>query len=620
MSYPGRFTQSRFLVLFAALLVYATAGAPAQSAHFPVDELRPGMVGIGRTVFEGDRLEEFKVHIIGVLRNQIGPRRDLVLARLEGGPLAKTGVIAGMSGSPVYIDGRLLGAVAYSLGEFATEPIAGITPIGEMIEAARLTTPRTPVARVDFPVPVTPEAVHASLRQAFRSVRPFADSPADVQVLGASTVSPGLGPMLRPIATPLTIGGFTGGGIEPLSALFRDAGFIPVGAGALAAGQSASALAEAPLRAGDPVGVSLMRGDLQFDATGTVTLVDGATVYAFGHPMYGLGPTQFPMTRARVLTVLPSLASSTKVASTGDVIGTISQDRATTIAGRLGPGPALIPLTLTLTSEDGVRRTFRMGLVSDQLFTPLLANAAINDVLTSYQRQNGVASYVIRGSAKVRNHGTIAFEDLFSGDQPSAAASAYVVAPINFLLRNAFEDVDLEEITLDIDASEQPRSATLERAWIDGVRPRAGSTVTLKVLLRTYRGEQVTRSVPVQIPPNAQGSISIMVSDGARLAQWEARELQVQPTQTRGLPQMMRVLNDLRKNNRLYVRLVMRGGGAIVQGEALAGLPSSVLTVLESDRDGGSFRPLQAALVGAWEIPTEFAVAGTRTLTVPLQE
>jgi hypothetical protein len=261
-----------------------------------------------------------------------------------------------------------------------------------------------------------------------------------------------------------------------------------------------------------------------------------------------------------------------------------------------------------------------MGLVSDQLFTPLLANAAINDVLTSYQRQNGVASYVIRGSAKVRNHGTIAFEDLFSGDQPSAAASAYVVAPINFLLRNAFEDVDLEEITLDIDASEQPRSATLERAWIDGVRPRAGSTVTLKVLLRTYRGEQVTRSVPVQIPPNAQGSISIMVSDGARLAQWEARELQVQPTQTRGLPQMMRVLNDLRKNNRLYVRLVMRGGGAIVQGEALAGLPSSVLTVLESDRDGGSFRPLQAALVGAWEIPTEFAVAGTRTLTVPLQE
>jgi hypothetical protein len=144
--------------------------------------------------------------------------------------------------------------------------------------------------------------------------------------------------------------------------------------------------------------------------------------------------------------------------------------------------------------------------------------------------------------------------------------------------------------------------------------------VDLKVLLRTYRGDQVTTSVPVQIPPNARGSVSLMVTDGTRLSQWEARELQVQPAQTRGVPQMMRVLNAARKNNRLYVRLVTRDGGAIVKGESLAALPPSVLAVLESDRDGGSYRPLQAALVGEWEITTDYAVSGSRTLTIPLQE
>jgi hypothetical protein len=363
-----------------------------------------------------------------------------------------------------------------------------------------------------------------------------------------------------------------------------------------------------------------MSGDLQLGATGTVTEVDGSKVYAFGHPFYGLGPTQFPMTRAHVMAVLPSLSSSMKIASPGDVIGVIQQDRATTIAGTLGQGPALIPLTLTLKSDRGTRKTFKMGMVSDQLLTPLLTYSAISDTLTSYERQNGVASYAIRGTATVSKHGTLSFEDLFTGDQPSAAASAYVVAPINFLLRNAFEDVNLEAVSLEVDASEQPRSATLERAWIDGARPKAGSTVTLKVLLRTYRGDQVTTSVPVQIPPNALGSVSMMVTDGTRLTQWEARELQVQPAQTRGLPQMMRVLNDARKHNRLYVRLVTRDGGAIVKGESLAALPASVLAVLESDRDGGNFRPLQSALLGEWEITTDYAVSGSRTLTIPLQE
>src|SRR6188768_3078075 len=519
----------RTLAVLGALLVLISTGLPAQSKQFPIEELRPGMVAVGRTVFAGDKLEEFKVEIIGVLRNSIGPRRDLILARLEGGPLAKTGVIAGMSGSPVYIDGRLVGAVSYSLGQFATEPIAGITPIAEMIDAATLPAPRRQSARVDLPIPFTTDGLRASLKQAFSWVRPFADSPSDVQVFGNSSLNPGIGAMLRPIATPLAVGGFDTSVIDPVMNAFRDQGFAPVMAGAAQGTQPVAATTPAPLKPGDPLGVLLMSGDLEIGATGTVTEVDGDKVYAFGHPFYGLGPTQFPMTRAYVHALLPSLQNSMKIASTGEVIGTVSQDRATTIAGTLGKGPTLIPINLLLKSERGTSKQFRMAMVNDQLFTPLLAYLSILNTLQSYERQNGVASYAVKGTASLKKYGQLTFEDLFSGEQPSASASAYVVAPLNFLLRNSFEDIEIEGLNLEIDASEQPRSATLERVWIDGARAKPGATVNLKVLLRSFRGEETTKTLPIQIPPQARGSISVMVSDATRLSQFEARELQVQP-------------------------------------------------------------------------------------------
>jgi hypothetical protein len=475
-------------------------------------------------------------------------------------------------------------------------------------------------------MPLTPEGLRASLRQAFSWVRPFADSPADVQVFGGAGLNAGIGTLLRPIATPLTLGGFDAGVINPIASAFSDQGFLPVMAGssllAPRLAQSAGTAAERlpPLRPGDPIGVALMSGDLEFGATGTITDIVGDRVYAFGHPFYGLGPTQFPMTRAHVLTVLPSLASSMKIASTGDVIGTVQQDRSTTIAGTLGPGPALIPIRISLTSERGTKKTFQMEMVNDQLFTPMLAYLSILNTLSSYERQNGAASYVVRGTASVKGHGGVAFEDLFTGDQSSVGAAAYIVAPINFLLRNAFEDVEIEGLNLEIDASEEPRSATIERVWVDGGRPKPGAMIDLKVLLRTYRGDEITRTLPVEIPASAQGTLSVMVSDGTRLSQWEARELQIQPLQTRGLPQMIRVLNNARKNNRLYVRLLGRDAGAIVKGESLSSLPPSVLAVMESDRNGGSFRPLQNAMLGEWELSTEYAVVGSRTLTLMIEE
>jgi len=609
-------TRRAVILLVLSLLTTIGYRMDAATPLMPISEIRPGMVGVGHTVFAGTRVEEFRAHIIGVIENVMGPRRNMILARLEGGPLAQTGVIAGMSGSPVYIDGRLIGAVAYSLGSFSKEPIAGITPIHEMTEEAALTTPRPSAARVDIEFPLTRDSLVAAFRRALNWNRPFADRPADAQLVGAASAG-GFGrevaTMLRPIATPLVMGGFEPDFGAMLSAAFQDQGFVPMGAPAGA--RPGDMPFEGPLKPGDALGVTFVSGDLLLGGTGTVTHIDGDKVYAFGHPMYHLGPTEFPMTRAYVYTVLPSLFSSTKLSTTSEVIGTLLQDRATTIAGKLGPGPALIPVTLTLVAERGSRRTFNFGVVRDQLFTPLMSYSALVNTLLSYERENGTATFEVTGSAVLKNHGAVTFDNLFSGrDSAAINAAASVIAPITALVNNEDEAVEIERLELTMKTSEEPRTATLQRVWIDEPRPRAGRSVPLKVHLRTYRGEDVLRSIPIEIPANARGSLSIVVSDGQRLGQAEQREARV--TQPRTVEQLVRTLNKGRRNNTLYVKLLSGDAGAVVNGELLSSLPPSVLAVMEADRSGGNFNPLYSATLGEWEIPTAHAVSGVRTLTI----
>lgn len=608
----------RRLVLVAFLAVPALSGLQAAAPHMPVSEIRPGMVGVGHSVFEGTRVDQFKVHIIGVLENVIGTRRSLILAKLEGGPLAHTGVIAGMSGSPVYVDGKLIGAVSYALGSFSKEPIAGITPIAEMTDATMMNQPRPAAARVHVEFPLTQERLTAAFRQALNWNRPFADRPDEAHLAGMNSVAGltggQLGTLLRPIATPLVMSGFEPEVADTLARAFRDSGFIPTGGSA--AGTSRGEMAfDGPLKPGDAIGVEFVNGDLRLGATGTVTHIDGERVYAFGHPMYNLGPTEFPMTRAYVYTVLPSLSSSLKLSSTGEVIGTFLQDRATAIAGRLGSGPRMIPIRLTLESDRAPKRTFQFNVVNDQLFGPLMSYASILNTFNSYERQFGAATFGVRGKVTLKNHEDVSFDNLFSGDQPSTGAATYVVAPIVALMGNDYEQVDLEAVDLTITSVEQPRTATLERVWLDDPRPRAGRTVPLKVLLRTYRGEELLRTLPIEIPANASGNLSILVSDGGRLGQAELREARM-PQQPRSVPQMIRALNRARRNNTLYVKLLGSDAGAVVNGELLSSLPPSVLAVLEADRNGGNFNALHSATLGEWEIATEHAVSGARTLAI----
>jgi hypothetical protein len=322
------------------------------------------------------------------------------------------------------------------------------------------------------------------------------------------------------------------------------------------------------------------------------------------------------MTTATVHVVLPSLMQSSKLASFGPVIGTLQQDRATAIAGTLGAGPSLIPMTVTLNSNRLGARTFSFGVVRDATFTPLLAYLAVANVLTAYERATGPASITVKGTASIKAHGELDFEDVFTGDQPIGLAAAYVAGPLTQLFKNTSEPVDVERIALTVDASEETRAARIERVWLDTPRPRAGGTAIVSVALRGPNGEEIIKRVPITFPPNVTGSVQLLVADGARASADDRRDVRGADAQRPS--QIIRSFNRTRRGNRLYVRLSTNDPGAVVSGEPMGALPPSVLGVLESDRSAGNVSSMNSAIKAEWDVPLDLAVTGSRQLTIPL--
>jgi hypothetical protein len=592
----------------------AVAGLVAQgpAATMSIDALRPGMTGVGRTVFGGDRIEDFRVDILGVVKNVMGPKRDLIIARLGGGPLAETGVIAGMSGSPVYVDGKLIGAVSYALGSFPKEPIAGITPIAEMIDAVDGGGPRPARAELpgsDLRWPPTPNDVYAAIgRLVDRATAPLSAAGR----LGDASNATSLGAMaagLRPIGAAMVLGGFDPAVGTPLGRALdaRAEDREP---------QSAMAGSPlAPFKPGDPIGVSLVHGDYEIAATGTVTAVDGARIYAFGHPFLELGSTAFPMTRATVLGILPSLDSSLKIATLGPVVGTITQDRSTAIGGTLGPAPKELTVTLTLSSDRGPDRRFTFFVVRDPILTPLFTFATVLNTLVAYEKQVGVLSIDVTGTASFGSDGQVTIDDVFSGETALANVATAVSMPLAVLATNEFRSVQPETLDLHLRTLEEQDSVTIERAWLDTTMPRPGATVGVQVLLHHYRGDTETVSIPVTMPSGASGPLTLLVSDAATLTALEQHE--VDPVRPNTFAETMALLNNARRNNRLYVRLLAAGVGSVVSGQALPRLPSSIQSVLEADKSVSS-APLSRAVVGAWEQRFDRVVKGSREIPVTL--
>jgi len=593
--------------LLAALIAVAPPAA-AQTAILPLEEVRPGMVGEGRTVFAGEEVETFGVEIVGVLEGAM-PGRSIVLANLSGGPLAHTGVMQGMSGSPVYVDGRLLGAVAYAF-PYAKDPICGITPFEEMVRFTEM--PLTSGS--------APGVAPAPVLRFSPAGEPSFD-PAPVPEVGVEND----GRQLLPIRTPVAASGLNPTAHRILAPLFRQLGMelSPGGlAGTMGAG-AAQAPAAPRLSPGSPVGATLIGGDLVLMASGTVTHVDEATgeVFAFGHPFTGLGTVSIPMQAARVEANVASLSNSFRIASAGTAIGVWQQDRATGVRGRLGARARTIPMEVRVEGSRGGRREYNLEIVDHDLFSPLLAFSGLIAILSQEERPAGTQTVRLGARIQVAGGRTLSVEDVFASGGPGVltSAAALVAAPLALLLGNPVERIPVREIEVEISASEAAQAATLSRAWLRSSRVRPGDTATLRVALKDFRGSEQVRELEVPIPASAAGSrLTLLVADALSVALSDQRQ-GVTGTPTR-VEQIYRAISRHRRQSRLYVRLVGSGrNAAVVGGEYLPSLPPSVRSVVSRDSSGSLSRELPASVLWEGHLDFDATVSGSRQLTLQVE-
>jgi hypothetical protein len=600
----GAFGQSRTAKTSAKI------NAPAQ-ALYPVEDLRPGMKGIARTVFAGSEPQEFGLEILGVLPGFTGPRQSTIIARLSGSNVDKTGVFAGMSGSPVFIDDRLVGAIAYSF-PFSKEPICGITPIQQMIdifEQGNEKMKRTEARATSFTELASAEWKPRLPKPSFTSTSLIAS------VASGSPLAPLMGQQIQQIATPVVFSGISQESLALFSPELTKSGLLPVsGVGGSAAITPLEPFDEKTLTPGTSVSVQLVRGDYSIAASGTVTFRDGERIYAFGHPFLGLGGSDMPMTECSVVTVVSNSYNSFKLAIPGRMVGSISQDRATGVFGQLGHASRMIPVKINLhTSRDRVEQ-FSYEVVSDEFLTPLLVNLTVFNTIATRERSIGESTIAVNGSIVVDGQAPIAVQRRFSSANAAVLAAGSIATPVQALLGSGFDEVNIKGIVVDIDSSEEKRAATLERISLDRTEVGRGQQVEIQAYVRTESGKQFVERIPVQIPADApSGQLMIMIGDGATLQEASAARVFV----PRDLGQLVGAINKTKKNDRLYLRLLRPAPGVVIGTSELPNLPPSVVATLNNDRSSGGYTPTLLSLLYERELsPAEFVISGQQVISV----
>src|SRR5688572_1349873 len=604
------------LILFCASIV-AIAQGPPNSRFMPVDEVRPGMKGIGRTVFEGTAIQDFQVEVMGILKN-VQPRQDLILARLSGGPLEKTGVIQGMSGSPVYINGRLVGAVAFSF-PYAKDPIAGIQPIGQMLDL--LDRPSaTPVPAAASPDQITPVQTPAAF---VYEMMEKARSGASLQEILGHPLAPVAtgGGALSHIPIPLAIAGATPSVFQQFGPLFGASGFTLVQSGASGGALNLPSTPARRLEPGSAVNAELVRGDLDISANGTVTYVDGDKVYAFGHPFLSAGPLNLPMSNAYIISSIARLDSSAKVAVPVDIVGAFRQDRATGIFGSMADKPSMIPMTVRVKSNNGATTPYRFEVVNDRYLTPLLASLTMINAIGASERGLGEITMNVTGKIQIKGSDPVNISNISTGDgNGPTMATVAAVSPIQYLLTSGFDGALIEGVDVDITTTDRKTSATLERISVNKDEVRPGETITMSAQLRGTRGEIIIEQYPVDIPAGLSGGkIQMMVGDGSTVTASELRRGATGAPP--GLAAAVRELNKLRRNDRLYVKITNNQPGVVIGGEELPSLPPSMIALLDTSRASSrGVAALTNSTVVEYELsPSRYVLQGQRSLTLTVK-
>ena len=578
---------------------------------FALEDLRPGMKGIARTVFSGTEPEEFGVEILGVLPGYPAPRQTAIIAKLSGANAERTGVFAGMSGSPVYIDNKLVGAIAFAF-PFAKEPIAGITPIQQMIDvfergsAGQTQRPREPRA-ISFAQLASADWKPTFPKPAITSTSLIAP------VSEGSRLLPLMGQQMTPIATPIVFGGISQESLAMFAPQLMAGGLLPVSGAGGSAGITPLAKAnEKTLTPGTSVSVQLVRGDYSIAASGTVTFRDGDRIYAFGHPFLSLGASDMPMSETAVVTVIPNVNNSFKLSVPGAMMGSISQDRSSGVFGQLGQAPKMIPVKINLHTSRDRTESYSYEIANDSFLTPLLLNITVFNTITSSERALGDSTITIKGAIDIKGQEPIEVDRRFSAGNSPILAAGSVAGPISSLLGSGFDDVQIQGVTLDISSTDNKYAGTLERIALNKTEARRGEKIEIQAYVRTESGKQFVQRIPVQIPEDATpGQLLVFVGDGGALQEGSAAKAFV----PQDLGQLVRAINKVKKSDRLYVKLFRITPGAVIGTSELPNLPPSVVATLNSDRNSGGYTPTVLSAVYEMELPpAEFVISGQQLI------
>ena len=594
----------KFVFTLFALGLSLPAILTAQTAQptIPVDQIHAGMQGVAYTVFQGVKPEPMDFEVLGVLRNVNGPRGNIILIRLHGPKVEYTGVVAGMSGSPVYIDGKLAGALAFRIGEFSKEPIAGVTPIADMLEINALDK--------------SPAEEASAVKQAVTTAAGKTASPGDATSFSGSVQN--LANYLKPIETPLVFSGFSEEAVRQFAPQFAAAGIVPV----MGVGSVSEEKQPEPLEAGSAVSAVLVRGDMDIAATCTVTYIDPQRLLACGHPLLQFGSVDLPMNKAQVLATLPSPLNAFKIVNTTERAGVFVQDRHTGILGVLGKQPEMIPVTLTI-HGGGNTKEFHYEVLNNPRLSPVAIMATVFNALHGVNEYGEEITYRLNASINVKGFPEVGLRNMFTpgeNGQPAAMAAALSLGErFGRVYDNPYNAPAVNSVKLDFDLVRERRWARLESARTDVTEARPGDQIIVETVLAPYRGERVVRQIAVKIPTSAsKGTLRILVSDGETLD----RVNRTNPAFGRklDLASTIALLNKEHANNRLYVSLLEADPEARVADKVMPTLPISVMNVMDGMRGNQEMIVSGESNVDETATPSlDYVVSGAQLLTVTIK-
>jgi len=595
--------RALFSSVIALLLSSIIQAQPPKAMEtIPVSEIHAGMHGVAYTVFQGTKPESMGVEVLGILRNANGPKGDIILVRLSGEKVEYTGVVAGMSGSPVYLNGKLAGALAFRIGEFSKEPIAGVTPIKEMFEISAMD--RRPGSTVN-----AESSVHTPTRTS---------GPGDAGLTSDGLAAKDYANYLKPIEAPLVFSGFSQEAVQRFSPQFAKAGIVPV----MGVGSVSESKQPDPLEPGSAISAILVRGDMDIAATCTVTFMDAHHLLACGHPLLQFGMVDLPMTKAEVLATLPSPLNAFKIVNATEPVGAFVQDRHTGILGEFGKQPEMIPVTLNI-HGGATDKQFHYEVLNNANLSPLAMMATVFNALHGVNEYGEDTTYRMNGRISVNGYPDVTVQNMFApsdGGQPAAVMAALSLGDrFSRIYDNPYTVPGIRGVQLDFDLVRERRWARLEGARTDLIEARPGDEITIETVLRPYRGEVILQQIPIHIPTStSRGPLRILVSDGETLD----RVRRGNPLLGRkmDLASTIALLNKQHVNNRVYVSLLEADPEAMVADKVMPTLPLSIMNVMDSMR--GTQEMIvqgESSVNEAATGPLDYVVAGAQVLTITVK-